>query len=179
MNPAEYLGNLPADLTQSEITAKLSDPKLLGDLFNSVNPPLTGKEGRVTTVVAQARYKATENPARKNIEHSTGRRISNTVIRILLDSGSDGDLLFHAKGTEKRFPYLTRQVPKSWHTSNGSFLTKGRSKVSLMFFEYSNSKEYLVTPDVVEFDKNKMTKPVFNLILGFKTMKDIGIALDF
>ena len=89
LNLAEELGNLPANLTQSETIAELSDPELSGDLFNSVNPPLTGKEGRVTTVVAKARYKATENPARKNIEHSTGRRTSNTVIRILLDSGSD------------------------------------------------------------------------------------------
>ena len=77
------------------------------------------------------------------------------------------------------FPYLTRQVPNSWHTSNGSFLTKGRSKVSLKFFEYSNSTEFLVTPDVVEYDKNKMTKPMYDLILGCKTMKEIGIVLDF
>jgi hypothetical protein len=140
---------------------------------------LTGKEGPVTTVVAKARNKANENPARKNHEQSTGRRTSNIVIKILLDSGSDGDLLFHEKGTEKYFPYLTRQVPKSWRMSNESFLTKGRSKVNLRFFEYLNSKEYLVTPDVVEFDKNKMTKPVFDLILGCKIMKELGIVLDF
>ena len=36
-----------------------------------------------------------------------------------------------------------------------------------------------MTPDVVQFDKNKMTKPVFNLILGCKTMKELGIVLDF
>jgi len=30
----------------------------------------------------------------------------------------------------------------------------------LKFFEYSNSKEYLATPDIVEYDKKKMTKPV-------------------
>ena len=53
LNPAEDLGNLPTDYTQSEITAKLSDPKLSGELFNSVNSPLTGKEGRVTAVVAK------------------------------------------------------------------------------------------------------------------------------
>ena len=140
---------------------------------------MTGKEGPVTTVVAKARNKANENPARKNHKQSTGRRTSNIVIKILLDSGSDGDLLFHEKGTEKYFPYLTRQVPKSWRMSNESFLTKGRSKVNLRFFEYLNSKEYLVTPDVVEFDKNKMTKPVFDLILGCKIMKELGIVLDF
>jgi len=36
------------------------------------------------------------------------------TIRVLLDSGSDGDLLFHKKGTAKQFSYLTRQVPKTW-----------------------------------------------------------------
>ena len=73
--------------------------------------------------------------------------------------------MFHEKGTPMHFPYLTRQVPISWHTLNANFLTKGRSKVNIKFFEYSNSKEYLVTPDVVEYDKKKMTKPVYNLIL--------------
>jgi hypothetical protein len=83
------------------------------------------------------------------------------------------------KGTPMHFPYLTRQVPNSWHTSNGSFLTKRRSKVRLKFFKYSNSKEYQVTPDIVEYDKKKMTKLVYDLILGCTTMKELGIVLDF
>ena len=115
----------------------------------------------------------------QRVEHSTRCHPSLEVIRVLLDSGSDGDLMFHEKGTPMHFPNLTRQVPSSWHASNGSFLTRGRSKVSLKFFEYSNSKEFLVTPDVVEYDKNKMTKLVYDLILGCKTMKEIGIVLDF
>ena len=49
----------------------------------------------------------------------------------------------------------------------------------MKFFEYSNSKEYLVTPDIVEYDKNKMTKSVYDHILGCKTMKELGIVLDF
>ena len=39
--------------------------------------------------------------------------------------------------------------------SNGNFLTKGRSEVNMKFFEYSNSMEYLVTPDIVEYEKKK------------------------
>ena len=62
--------------------------------------------------------------------------------------------------------YVTRQVPTSWHMTNGKFLTKRRSKVSLKFLEYSNRKEYLVKPDVVEYDKKKVTKLVYDLILG-------------
>ena len=41
--------------------------------------------------------------------------------KIRLDSGSDGDLFFLPKGKDKPFPYLTRQVPKSWHMTNESF----------------------------------------------------------
>jgi hypothetical protein len=44
-------------------------------------------------------------------------------------------------------------VPLSGHTLNGSFLTKGRSRAVLKIFEYSNSWEYTVTPDIVEYDK--------------------------
>ena len=58
-------------------------------------------------------------------------------------------------------------------------LTKGRSKVGLKFFKYSNSKDYLVTPDVVDYEKTNMTKPVYDVILGCKTMKELGIVLHF
>ena len=147
---------------QSEITAEMSDPELSGAFLNSVSSSFSNEqEGRVTAVVAKARYqKATESQTKQRFEHSARSHPSNAVIKVLLDSGSDGDLMFHEKGTPMHFPYLTRQVPNSWHTSNGSFLTKGRSEVSLKFFEYSNSTEFLVTPDIVEYDKNKMTKPM-------------------
>ena len=49
----------------------------------------------------------------------------------------------------------------------------------MKFFEYSNSKEFLVTPDIVEYDKKKMTKSVYDLILGCRTMKELGVVLDF
>jgi hypothetical protein len=63
----------------------------------------------------------------------SGRRSSKKVsvkktIRVLLDSGSDGDLLFHKKGAAKQFPYLARQVPKTWHTSNGDIHTKWKGR---------------------------------------------------
>jgi hypothetical protein len=101
---AEDLGNLLANNTQSEITAKLSDPELPGAFLNSVNPPLTGKEGQITAVIAKARYVATENLAHRSLEHSPSHRTSNTVIKILLDSGLDGDRMFHEKGPTIHFP---------------------------------------------------------------------------
>ncbi len=120
------------------------DPKLSGALLNSVSCSFKNKqEGRVTAVVAKVKYqKAAKNQATQRVGCSAMCLPSNEVIQVLLDSGSDGNLMFHEKGMPMHFPYLTRQVPNSWHTSNGSFLTKGRSKVSLKFFEYLNSKEF-------------------------------------
>ena len=69
------------------------------------------------------------------------------LIRVLLDSGSDGDLWFHKKGTPKCFPYTTRQVPKSWCTSNGNFHTE-----------------------------EELKKPVFKFILGPETMMKKGLS---
>jgi hypothetical protein len=111
---------------QSEITAELLDPELLGAHLNSVSSSFKSKkEERVTAVVAKARYhKLTKNQAQQRFKHSAGSHPSNTVIKVLVDSGSDGDLMFYEKGTPMHFPYLTRQVLNSWLPSNGSFLTK-------------------------------------------------------
>jgi hypothetical protein len=77
---------------------------------------------------------------------SSKKAAKEKLIRVLHNSGSDGDLLFHQKGKPKHFPYLTRQVPCSWHTLNGIFHIKGRGKLLIRFFKYSNSKEFLVEP---------------------------------
>ena len=73
--------------------------------------------------------------AGSKVQHSSKKIPKKKLIRVLLDSGSDGDLLFHKKGTPKHFPYLTRQVPKTWHTSNGDFQTKRKGDIQLKFFE--------------------------------------------
>ena len=103
----------------------------------------------------------------------------SSKIKVLLDSESNGDIFFLPKGADKPFPYLTRQVPESWHTSNGIFHSNGRTKVRVKFFEYSASQEYTLQPDVVEYNKDTMAKPGFDLILGSNTMKELAIVLDF
>ena len=47
-----------------------------------------------------------------------------------------------------------------------------------MFPEYSHSKRFSITPDIVEFDDPKLAPP-FDLIIGTATMEDLGIILDF
>jgi hypothetical protein len=65
-------------------------------------------------------------------------------------------------------------LPKSWHTSNGTFQTKGKGNIQLKFFQYSNSKKLKIQPDVVEYGKGTVGKPMFDLILGTQTMDEIG-----
>jgi hypothetical protein len=100
------------------------------------------------------------------------------IIQVLLDSGSDGDLMFHEKETTKSYPYLTRQIPKLWNTSNGIFHTKGKGSFQVNFFEYSNSKFVTIQPEIVEYEDTS-DKTAFDLILGTKTMEGIGIILNF
>ena len=119
----------------------------------AVTPDLPGSEGNVTAVVVKVKYTVPDSQAYRKSKHPGRRCTSNNNISVLLDSGSDGDLWFHEKGTPMHFPYLTRQGPISCLMLNWSFLTKGRSHAVLEFFEYSNSWEYTDTPDVVEYDK--------------------------
>ena len=121
---------------------------------------------------------ATENLSSKRPQIPLMSCPSNKI-RVLLDTGSNRDLFFHEKGKPKPFSYPTRQVPKSWHTSNGTFHTHGRGKLKIKFHDYSASREYLVQPDIVEYDGMKMSKPGFDLILGTNTLKKLGIVLNF
>ncbi len=89
-------------------------------------PVTRTKVDSVTAVLAVQKI-ATGNQSSTRFKHLS-RSCNNNFLRVLLDTGLDGDLMFHEKGTAKHFPYLTRQVTKSWHTSNGCFHTKGTSR---------------------------------------------------
>ncbi len=54
---------------------------------------------------------------------SSGLYVKNKTIRVLLDSGSSGDLLFVKKGPSKCISVVKQVVPQSWGTSNGTFIT--------------------------------------------------------
>ena len=63
--------------------------------------------------------------------------------------------------------------------SNGTFHTHGRGKLRIKFLDYSASREYLVQPDIVEYDGTTMSQPGFDLILGTNTLRELGIVLNF
>ena len=130
------------------------------------------------TAVLAVQWLVIANQSLKKFKHLS-RSCKNNILRVLLDTGSDGDLMFHKKGTTKCFPYLNRQVPKFRHMLNGCFLIKGRGEVTLKFIEYLHSKEYTVNSDIVQYDGEKMNKPLFDLILSIKILRKLGILLDF
>jgi hypothetical protein len=126
-------------------------------------------EGKTTAIVAVMRGR---------LKHSHHRQGSNKhykqkLVRVLLDSGSDSNLVFVDKDKPMLVPSLKRLVPQSWNTSNGMFQTKHKAEIELNFVEYSESKRYLVEPDIIKYGKNN--RPQYDLILGVKTMKKYGI----
>jgi hypothetical protein len=75
-------------------------------------------------------------------------------VQVLLDSGSDGDLVFVDKDKPMLLPFSKRMVPQLWNTLNGMFQIKRKAEIELNFFEYSDSKRYLAEPDIIEYNKS-------------------------
>jgi hypothetical protein len=140
---------------------------------NSILPNKDPPEGKTTAIVAVMRGKLKHGHHR----HRSSKHYKQKIVRVLLDSGSDGNLFFINKVKQMLLPFSKWLVPQSWITLNGMFQTKRKAEIELNFFEDSNSKRYLAEPDVVEYNRND--KPQYDPILRFKTMKNYGTILDF
>ena len=60
----------------------------------------------------------------KGLSSSVRRSSTIETWRVLLDSGSDGDILFRNENGKKSVPYVMRDIPQLWHTSHGLFRTE-------------------------------------------------------
>jgi hypothetical protein len=110
----------------------------------------------------------------KHVHHRqcSNKHYKQKLVQVLLDSGSDSELVFIDKNKPMLLPSSKRLVPQSWNTSNGRFQAKEhKAEIELNFFQYSNGKSYLVEPDIVEYDT--INKPQYDLILGVKIIKSI------
>jgi hypothetical protein len=116
-------------------------------------------------------------PKHSHHRQRSNKHVKRKLVRVLLDSGSDNDLIFVDKDIPMLLPTVKRLYPQLWNTSSGRFQTTKKAEIELNFFGYSNSKRYLASPDIVEY--NKFNKPQYDIILGVKTMKEYGIILDF
>ncbi len=83
---------------------------------------------------------------------SSGPYDKNKTIRVLLDSGSSGDLLFMKIGSSKCISVVKQVVPQLRGTSNGTFITDKVGDIEIAFVEYSASKKVRLQPDIVEYN---------------------------
>jgi hypothetical protein len=130
-------------------------------------------EGKTTAIVAVMRGR----PKHSHHQQGSNKHYKQKLVQVLLDSGSDGNLVFVDKDKPMLLPSSKRLVPQLWNTSNGMFQTKRKVEIKLNFFEYSDSIRYLAEPDIVKYDKNNRSQ--YDLILGVRNMKKHGIILDF
>ncbi len=72
---------------------------------------------------------------------SSGLYVKDKTIRVLLNCGSSGVLLFTKKGSSKRISVVKWAVSQSWGTSNGTFVTDKVGDIEISFVEYSASKK--------------------------------------
>ena len=96
---------------------------------------------------------------------------------MLLDSGSDGDLVFVQEGTKPYIPFKQRHAPQKWRTSKWTFTTTKVGEMDVIFSEFSKSKVASSKPDVVNVPKTS-NPPAYNLIIGVKRLVKIGAVLD-
>jgi hypothetical protein len=87
-------------------------------------------------------------------------------VQVLLDSGSDVNLVFVNKDKPILVPHSKRLVPQLWNTLNGIFQTKREARIELNFLEYSDSKRFYSESDVVEYEKG--SNPQYDSFLAQK-----------
>ena len=98
-------------------------------------------------------------------------------LRILLDSGSDGDIAFLTRSDFLKYVAVQRSYPSTWNTSNGVFQTSEVAKMDLLFPEFSQSRIFSCTADVKIISVNE--NPTYDLIIGIETLGRWRSLLDF
>ncbi len=89
---------------------------------NSILPNKDPPEGRTTAIVAVTRGR----PKHGHHHQCSTKHYKQKLVQVLLDSGSDGDLVFVDKDKPMLLPSSKRLVTQSWNTLNGvSDQTKG------------------------------------------------------
>ncbi len=164
----------PTSVSDADDVTMMSSSQNEGAHVNYIIP--TNKdppEVKTTAVIAIMRDK----PKNGYHRHRSNKHYKGILVRALLDSGSDGDLVFVSKDKLMMLPYSQKAGSRVVEYFNGIFQTMCKARVELNFFDYSDSKRYYSQPDVVEYKKG--SKPQYDLILGTKTMKEFSIMLDF
>jgi hypothetical protein len=84
---------------------------------NIILPKKDPPEGKTTAIVAVMRGR----PKHGHHCQRSNKHYKQKIVPVLLDSGSDGDLVFVGKDKPMLLPSSTRLVPQWWNTSNWIF----------------------------------------------------------
>jgi hypothetical protein len=82
---------------------------------NIIIPNKDPPEGRTTAIVAVMRGR----PKLSHHHQCSNKHYKQKLVHVLLDSGSDGDLVFVDKDKPMLLPSSKMLVPQSWNTLNG------------------------------------------------------------
>ncbi len=96
------------------------------NVTHNKDPP----EGKTTVMVAVVRGR----PKHGHHRQRSNKHYKRKLVRVLLDSGSDGDLIFIDKDKPMLLPSAKRLVPQSWNTLSGRFQTTTKAEIELKFF---------------------------------------------
>ena len=87
-------------------------------------------------------------------DHLNSKVSRTKLLCVLLDSGSDGDVLIVKKGS-KEIPYTKQLIPQVWQSSMGHFKTdKIGEGIEHEFIEYLGNKQLAISPDIMEYDED-------------------------
>ena len=106
------------------------------------------------------------------------QKLSMKFWRVLLDSGSDGDLIFLDKEAKSKFIIKKDLNSQKWHTSAGDFSSSKVANVEFKIPEFLNSKTIRLSPDMVKYSQGDH-KTLYNLIIGHETLHELNCVLDF
>ncbi len=125
---------------------RLTSPSQSKDVHNNNSAPTASNplKGKTTAVIAVVRG----NPKDGYTCLHSNKHCKQRMMRVLLDSGSDVDLIFVNKDKPMLLSYSKWLVPQLWNTLNGIIQMRRKSRVELNCFEYSDSKRFHVEPDV-------------------------------
>jgi hypothetical protein len=101
----------------------LSQKLRKGRILKKLAPTLKKLELNCTNLMLNSKNTRSDCAKMPDPSVSSGLYVKNKTIRVLLDSGSSGNLLFMKKGSSKCISVVKRVVPQLWGTSNGTFVT--------------------------------------------------------
>jgi hypothetical protein len=89
----------------------------------SILPNKDPLEGKTTTIVAVMRGR----PKHSHHHQCSNKHYKQKLVQVLLDSGSNGYLVFVNKDKPMLLSSSKRLIPQSWNTLNGMFQTKRKA----------------------------------------------------